>query len=170
LKLTARNYAENTAANGAVRGLDISARNSGTNNNWVNSANFGARNDSGKTSYTLTGITIRLENYGTVETEAVGLDVNMSIESDTGAPVKHAIRVRNTDLSGMTAVDAVLAISNTSTNGFKALLDLDGLTAGASSTLISTSGTAASTFAGRIRIVLPDGSTAWINSYSTSNA
>jgi hypothetical protein len=170
LKLTARNFAANATSQGAVRGLDIAARNSGANESQVNSANFGARNDSGKTLDYLQGVNIRLENYGTLETEAVGLDVNMSIENDTGAPIKHAIRVRNTDASGMTAVGAVLAVSNTSTNGFNALVDMDGLTAGAGTTLVSTSGSAATNWIGRIRVVMPDSSSAWINLYATSNA
>jgi hypothetical protein len=170
LKLSARNYAANATNTGAVRGLDIAARNSGTNTSWVNSVNFGARNDSGKTTYTLTGITTRLENYGTVATEAIGLDVNMSIENDTGTPTKYGIRVRNTDASGMTAVGAVLAVSNSSTNGFNALVDLDGTTAGAATTMVSTTGTDATSFSGRIRIVMPSGASGWINVYSTSNA
>ena len=170
IKIAARNYAANTANNGAARGIDVSARNSGTNISWVNAANFGARNDSGKTAYQLQGVTVRLENYGTLETDAIGLDVNMSIENDTGSPVKYGIRVRNTDASGMGAVDAVIAVSNTSTNGFGALFDLDGIAAGADTTLYSTSGTAATTFAGRIRIVMPNGNSGWLNVYSTSNA
>jgi hypothetical protein len=111
-----------------------------------------------------------LENYGTVETEAVGLDGNMSIENDTGSPTKQAIRVRNTDASGMTAVDSVLQVSHTSTNGFNALVDLDGTTAGAATTIVSTTGTDATSFSGRIRIVMPSGASGWINVYSTSNA
>ena len=168
IKAIARNYSANTAGVGAERGIDIQARNSGTNASWCNAASFNARNDSGKTTYQLQGVLIRLENYGTLETEAVGLDVNMSIENDTGAPVKDAIRVRNTDASGMTACNSVLSVSNTSTNGFSSLLDLTGLTA-ANATLISTSGTAASTWAGRIRILDASGAAAWVNIYSTSN-
>lgn len=168
IKIIARNSAANAANEGAERGIDVQARNSGTNISWCNAANFNARNDSGKTAYQLQGITIRCENYGTLETEAVGLDVNMSIENDTGAPVKDAIRVRNTDASGMTACNSVLAVSNTSTNGFTSLLDLSGLTA-ANATLISTSGTAATSWAGRIKILDASGTAAWINIYSTSN-
>ena len=168
IKIIARNYAANAANQGAERGIDIQARNSGTNVSWCNAANFNARNDTGKTAYQLQGITIRLENYGTLETEAVGLDVNMSIENDTGAPVKDAIRVRNTDASGMTACNSVLSVSNTSTNGFTNFFDLTGLTA-ANGTLISTSGTAATNWAGRLRILDASGAAAWVNIYSTSN-
>lgn len=168
IKVIARNYAANASDEGAERGIDIQARNSGTDISWCNAANFNARNDSGSSASQLQGILIRVENYGTLNTEAVGLDVNMSIENDTGSPVKDAIRVRNTDASGMTACNAVMSISNTSTNGFTNLFDLTGLTA-ANATLISTSGTAATTWAGRIRILDASGVAAWINIYSTSN-
>jgi len=168
VKVIARNYAANAANQGAERGIDIQARNSGANASWCNAGNFNARNDSGKTAYQLQGITIRLENYGTLETEAVGLDVNMSIENDTGAPVKDAIRVRNTDASGMTACNSVLSVSNTSTNGFTNLFDLTGLTA-ANGTLISSSGTDATGFAGRLRILDASGTAAYINLYNTSH-
>jgi hypothetical protein len=168
LKMAVRNYAANAANTGAVRGLDLAIRNSGTNISYVNSVNFGARNDSGSTAYQLIGIQTRLENYGTLETEAVGLDVNMSIENDTGSPLKDAIRVRNTDGSGMTAVNSVMSISNTSTNGFTYMFDMNGLTA-ATGTIVSTTGTAATGFAGRIQILMPNGSAAYINTYSTSN-
>jgi len=168
IKVIARNYAANASNQGAERGIDIQARNSGTYTSWINSANFNARNDSGKTTGQLQGILIRCENYGTVSTEVVGLDVNMSVENDTGSPTKDAIRVRNTDQSGMTACNSVLSVSNTSTNGFTYLFDLDGLTA-ANATLVSTSGTDALDFAGRLKIKMPSGSSAWINLYSTSN-
>jgi hypothetical protein len=165
IKASARNYAANAANQGAVRGLDVTARNSGANASWANGGSISARNDSGKTAYQLIGIQTRIENYGTLETEAVGLDINLSVENDTGSPVKHAIRVRNTDGSGMGAVDAVIAISNTSTNGFKNLLDLDGITAGSDATLFSTAAVAA-TYAAKIRIIMPDGNPAWINVYT----
>jgi hypothetical protein len=168
LKMQVYNYADNADGEGAVRGLDIAARNRGLNVSWVNGASIGVRNDSGKTAYQLIGIQTRLENYGTLETEAVGLDINMSIENDTGAPVKDAIRVRNTDASGMSACNAVLAVSNTSTNGFTYLLDINGMTA-ANGTLVSTSGTAAATWSGRLRIIMPDGNAGFINIYSASN-
>jgi len=168
IKAQVYNYAANAANEGAVRGLDFSARNRGTNISWCNGGSINARNDSGKTCYSLIGIQTRLENYGTLETEAVGIDVNMSIENDTGAPVKDAIRVRNTDQSGMSACNSVLAISNTSTNGFTFLCDLSGLTA-ATGTLVSVSGTVPTNFSGRVKIKLPSGADAWIPCYSTSN-
>jgi hypothetical protein len=62
IKAIARNYAANTTNQGAERGIDIQARNSGTNISWVNAANFNARNDSGKTADQLLGIGVRVED------------------------------------------------------------------------------------------------------------
>lgn len=136
IKVLARNQAANAANEGAVRALDVQARNQGTNISWCNAINANARNDSGKTAYQLKGIDIRCENYGTLETEAVGIDINLSIENVTGAPVRHGLRIRNTDQSGMTACEAAINISHTSTNGFDNLFALsaaagDGATAAA---------------------------------------
>lgn len=153
---------------GAVRALNIQARNRGSNIAWVEGVELNARNDSGKVCTTLYGMHIRIENYGTVADALYGLDIEMSSENDTSSPTKDAIIVRNTDLSGMSVVGSVIKLSNTSTNGFGALLNLEGMAA-ANGTLISTSGTAADTFAGRIRIVDASGTAAWINIYSVSN-
>jgi hypothetical protein len=126
IKMMVYNRAANAANEGAVRGIDIAARNRGTNCSWCNAISAGVRNDSGKTAYQLIGMQTRLENYGTLETEAIGIDVNLSIENDTGAPTKTGIQVRNTDLSGMGAVNEVIKISHTSTNGFTNLFNFAG--------------------------------------------
>jgi hypothetical protein len=124
LKLAATNRATGNAVNeGAVRGIDVSARNRGTNINWVNSAHFGSRNDSGMTAASITGLSLRIENYGDIADSIVGLDVNLSDENDGGTHTKHGILIRNTDLSAQTAVDAAIKISHTSTNGFTALIE-----------------------------------------------
>lgn len=128
IKMTVYNRAVNAANEGAVRGIDIAARNRGTNVSWCNGISAGVRNDSGGTAYQLLGISTRLENYGTLETEAIGIDVNLSIENDTGAPTKTGILVRNTDASGMGAVDEVIKVSHTSTNGFTNLFNFAGAT------------------------------------------
>jgi hypothetical protein len=124
LKIIVTNRAANAANEGATRALDVQARNRGTNASWCNAINANVRNDSGKTAYILTGQRIRCENYGTVETELVGIDVELSCENDTGAPLKYGVRVRNTDASGMGAADAALHVSHTSTNGFAAFAHL----------------------------------------------
>lgn len=170
VKIIANNRANNLdGVNeiGGIRALDAQARNRGTNLAWVKAIEFNGRNDSGCTVDSLSVVHLRAENYGTVNDSIVALDIEMSSENDTSSPTKQAILVRNTDLSGMTVVDSVLAVSNTSTNGFGALVDLTGLTA-ANGTLISTSGSAATTWAGRIRVLDAAGAAAWINIYSTS--
>lgn len=123
-KLGATNRATgNSSAEGAVRGADINARNRGLHINWVNAANMNARNDSGGTASSLTGLMIQAENYGTVNDSIVGLDVNLSDENDTGSHTLRGILVRNTDQSAQTAADSALAVSHTSTNGFDAMLE-----------------------------------------------
>jgi hypothetical protein len=123
IKLIARNNAANASNEGAAQGINIQARNGGTNASWVEAISANVRNDSGKTINTMTGIRIRVEDYGTISTEAVGIDVNMSIEG--AAPLKYGIRIRNTDASGMSAVTAALHISATATNGIGAFVEFD---------------------------------------------
>ena len=126
LKIIATNRATgNVASEGAIRGIDAQARNRGTNINWVNAANLNARNDSGMQAVSLWGLMIRVENYGNVGTDIVGLDINLSDENANVDPhTTHGILVRNTDQSGMPAVDAAIKVSHTSTNGFDAFADL----------------------------------------------
>ena len=125
LLIQARNYATgNAAAEGAVRGLNVIGRNSGTNINWVLGVNVSTRNDSGKTASQLHGLDIRIENYGNVADSIAGIDVNLSDENDGGVHTKHGILIRNTDASGMVAADAALKVSHTSTNGFAAFAEL----------------------------------------------
>ncbi len=125
VKVIATNRATgNASAEGAVRGLDVQGRNRGTNINWVNSAQFNARNDSGMIASSLWGIMIRVENYGTVNTDIVGLDINLSDEADTGGHTKHGILIRNTDQSAQAAANAAIKVSHTSTNGFTAFAEL----------------------------------------------
>ena len=113
----------NAVNEGAVRGLQVSARNKGTNINWVLGVNIGARNDSGKQAAQVHGLDVRIENYGNVATEIVGIDINLSDENSNVDPhTKHGLRIRNTDQSGMGAVDGAIHISHTSTNGFDALI------------------------------------------------
>lgn len=128
IKIAVNNRAANAANEGAVRGIDVSARNRGADASWANGGSINARNDSGSTIYQLIGIQTRLENYGTCETELIGLDVNLSCENDTGAPTKTGIVIRNTDQSAQGAVDEAVKISHTSTNGFDAFLTAAGAT------------------------------------------
>jgi hypothetical protein len=124
VNISATNRATGNAADEhAVRGLQVMARNRGTEINWILGANVGSRNDSGMSAVQVHGIDVRAENYGTLDTEIVGIDVNLSCESDTGSPSKYGIHVRNTDQSAQGAVDAAIKISHTSTNGFNAVVE-----------------------------------------------
>ena len=67
---------------------------------------------------------IRVENYGQVDTDIVGLDINLSDEADTGGHTKHGLLIRNTDQSAQAAADAAIKVSHTSTNGFDAFAEL----------------------------------------------
>lgn len=122
--ITTNRATGNADGAGAARGIDVQARNRGTNINWVNAANFNARNDSGKIAKSLWGLMIRIENYGQVDTDLVGLDINMSDEADTGGHTKHGLLIRNTDQSAQAACDAAIKVSHTSTNGFNAFAEL----------------------------------------------
>ncbi len=121
-KIIARNYANNLDGStliGGARALNLQARNSGTNLSWVRTLELNARNDSGKNVTELLGAHIRIENYGNVATDAVGMDIEFSDESSNVDPhTKTCLLIRNTDASGMGAVDDVIQISHTSTNGF----------------------------------------------------
>ena len=120
--IQARTYATGNAASvGAIRGLNVIGRNSGTNVNWVLGVNVSARNDSGMQAVQVHGQDIRIENYGNVATEIVGLEITLSDENSNVDPhTKHGLRIRNTDASGMGAVDAAIQVSHTSTHGFTA--------------------------------------------------
>ena len=121
VNISASVTAANAVNEGAVRGLQVQARNKGTNINWVLAANINGRNDSGKQAASVHGLDIRIENYGNVADEIVGLDINLSDEnSNVDAHTKHGLRIRNTDASGMGAVDAAIHVTHTSTNGFDA--------------------------------------------------
>lgn len=168
IKVIAKNSAVNAADRGAVRGIDVQARNSGTNLAWAYAANFNARNDSGKTIDGLIGVQIRIEDYGDIDTEAIGLDVNMSIENDGGSPAKSAVRIRNTDASGMTAVRDIFLISHTSTNGFTYLFNFADAS-GASVSLGSLTDSAAGDVACDAKIaVYFNGAAYWIPLFNTA--
>jgi len=111
------------ASGGAIRSIDTTARNRGDDMTWIHGIHAGVRNDSGSTCPELIGLSTRVENYGVMATQMMGIDVNMSCENDDGAGAKIGIQVRNTDASARTAVDDVLKISHTSTNGFTNLFN-----------------------------------------------
>ncbi len=124
VKIIATNRANNldgATRIGAVRALDIQARNRGTNLSWVKTMEVNARNDSGKNVSELHCLHVRAENYGNVYTDVKGLDIEISDENTTQSQERMGLHIRSTDLSGMSAVNEVLKISHTSTNGFDKL-------------------------------------------------
>jgi hypothetical protein len=131
IKVVARNYGNNldgVTRIGGVRALNIQARNSGTNQSWVKTAEINARNDSGKNVSELHAVHIRVENYGNVYTDVKGLDVELSDENTTQSQERTVVVLRTTDLSGMSAVNQVFKILHTSTNGFNFLFNFAGAT------------------------------------------
>lgn len=155
---TARNNATGNLSNqGAIRGANIQGRNDGTNISWVLGLNLNGRNSSGKTADQVHGLDVRCEQYGTVSTELVGIDVNLSDESAANAHVRYGMRVRNTDQSAQSAATACVHTSHTSTNGFSHFLHAaatgDGVTTGNSDALNGLTGTA--------RLLVKIGSTAF---------
>ncbi len=118
----------NTASEGALRGIQVMARNRGTNINWILGQNLGSRNDSGGIAVQVKGMDIRAENYGTLSGELVGLDVNLSDESAANSHARFGIRIRNTDQSSQSAADAAMDISHTSDNGFECLVEANAAT------------------------------------------
>ncbi len=113
----------NSAGEGGIRSIDTLARNRGTNISYVHGGNVSARNDSGGTAVTMHGMLLTCENYGTIDTSVVGLDIVLLDENDTGSQTKRGILVRNTDQSAQEACDSALAVSHTSTNGFDDMLE-----------------------------------------------
>lgn len=112
----------NQTIGGAVRGMKVDGRNRGTNINWVEGLNVGARNDSGKTvADYVKGLQVLVENYGNITSDAIGIDVVMLDENTTLGQTRTGIRIRNTDQSGMSAVNQAILLSHSSTNGFAAL-------------------------------------------------
>lgn len=122
LKIQVYNYADNGPSVLGDRAVDLQARNRSTGvSAWVYTAELNARND-GVTD-AINPLHVRAENYGTVNTSILGIDIEMSSENDTSSPDKYALRIRNTDQSGMTAVAAAIDIRHTSTNGFANLFN-----------------------------------------------
>ena len=128
LKIRATNRAANTTSRCGVRVLDCQARNRGTTTAWVKAFDLGCRNDSGSQTDSLIAQHIRAENYGTIDTENTILDLEMSDENVTGSQIRTGIIIRSTDASAQAAVENVLKISHTSTNGFTNLIHFNGAT------------------------------------------
>lgn len=173
IKASYSNYAA-CDSNFIIRAMNTSVTNrSGGTLGIIEGCSFGTKNQG--TAPTLRAMTIRGENYSTNATEFGVLDVNCSDEVGA-ATLRYGARIRNTDASAVAAMGHGLLFSSTATNGFDNVItvqnacdtfvDFDDVTGAA----CTESGSAATTWAGRIKVVTPDGNDAWINVYSTSNA
>lgn len=121
LKMLASNYASNldgATRVGGVRALDIQARNRGTNLAWVKTVEINGRNDSGMNVTDVVVVHIRAENYGNIFTSNIALDLEMSDENTTQSQTRTALQIRNTDASAMSAVNNLMKVSHSGTNGF----------------------------------------------------
>jgi hypothetical protein len=122
LRISGNNYAPNDA-NFIYRGINV-----GINNRSGGVANMdnciGIQNKSGGTCASMIGLTITSENYGTASTTFGVLDLVLRNEGAV-ATTEFGMRIRNTNVSLGTAVDAAIIVSNTATNiGFTTLFDL----------------------------------------------
>jgi hypothetical protein len=122
IRVSANNYAASDA-NFIWRGINI-----GTNNRSGGVCNMdnciGIQNKGGGTCASMIGLTVTAENYGTASTTFGVLDLVIRNEGAV-ATTEFGLRIRNTNVSLGTAVDAAIIVSNTATNiGFTTLLDL----------------------------------------------
>lgn len=130
-KITVRNYGNNldsVTLIGGIEGISISARNRGDNLGYVRSMGVSATNDSGSKVTTMTGLALRMENYGSVVTSIEGINLEMSDENMTLSQTRTGIHIRNTDASAQAAVNNIFKISHTSTNGFTYLFHFNAAT------------------------------------------
>lgn len=127
LKIQSINRAANAAGRGGVRAIDLQARNrSAAVVAWVYSQELNGRND-GTTDF-LRPFHARAENYGVINTENLGMDVELSDENNSNAHKVYGLRIRNTDQSAQPAVTAAIDIRHTSTNGFTSLFNFNAAT------------------------------------------
>lgn len=126
LRMSHNNYAA-CDSNFIMRGINISInQRSGGTMGRMEAGAFGSQNKSGGTVPTLVAMTVVPENYGTVATEFGGIDVVLKNENNT-ATTSYGIRIRNNDQSGVTAIQAALAVSShASSSGFRELIDASG--------------------------------------------
>jgi hypothetical protein len=130
-------YALNSATNvsdGRVRAVDLQGRSNG-NCVAVYAVESNSRISSGATCTDMIGIHHRCEIYGTVSTNLVGVDIEMSNEG-AAATNSYGLRIRNTDASTSNAIGSAIYISNAGGNtGFSYLFDAGGSDACATAVL-----------------------------------
>jgi hypothetical protein len=122
-RVSASNYAANDA-NYILRGCNIALtnRSGGTMGRLENF--LGVQNKSGGTVPILHGCTVIAENYGTVATLSMAMDIINRDENDTSRTYAGVIRLRNDDRSGQSALDSAIDIdSHASSGGFDLLIE-----------------------------------------------
>lgn len=126
LKMTINNRANNTTSSGGTRAIDAYARNRGAGHAWVNGMLLNARNDSGCECPEVISAKFQVENYGTIATTAIGVDINMLNEGAV-ATDETALRIRNTNASLATACVSAIQVTKGATNlGFDYVIDTSG--------------------------------------------
>ncbi len=129
LRIRQANRAANAVSRGAAQGLDVEGRN--RDNGvvaWARGGYIAGRNDNlGEVDF-LWGLFIRCENNGQINTEAIGLDVDMSIDDDTGNPTTTAIRIRSNGIVAPAVLDQVFLISHAQANGWDNLFYFNAVT------------------------------------------
>lgn len=180
IKTSVRNLAA-CDSNFILRSLNTAANNGSSDGSdpgtlgILEGCSFGVKNSSGSTAPTVRGVTIRNENYGTNATEFGVLDVNSSDEVGA-ATLRYGVRIRNTDASAVAAMGHAILINASATNGWNNAITVQNAVDtfadfdDATGAVCTQTGSAATTWAARIKVVTPDGNDGWINVYSTSNA
>jgi len=126
IRVSASNYAANDA-NYILRGINASLtnRSGGTMGRLENM--IGVQNKSGGVVPTLHGCTVISENYGTVATASMAMDIINRDENDTSRTYAGVIRLRNDDRSSQSALDSAIDIDSASASGgFDTLIDASG--------------------------------------------
>lgn len=127
-RISVSNYAAHDG-NFILRGTNIAVtnRSGGTMGRLENF--LGVQNKSGGTVPILHGATVIAENYGTVATLSMAMDIISRDENDTSRTYAGVIRLRNDDRSGQSALDSAIDIdSHGSSGGFDLLIDGAGAT------------------------------------------
>jgi hypothetical protein len=115
--------ADNGAANGAARGLQIDLDNYSVIN-WVKGLDVGVTNRSGATAEEVWGAQIVCEAYGTLNDLMVGLDIVL-LDEVTKPTEEYGIRIRNNNASIAQSADAAVKVErgNTTNTGFAYIID-----------------------------------------------
>ncbi len=169
LRIRQANRAVNAVSRGAAQGLDIEGRN--RDNGivaWARGGYIAGRNDNLGEVDSLWGLFVRCENNGQINTEAVGLDVDMSIDDDTGDPTTTAIRIRSNGIVAPAVLDQVFLVSHAQANGWDNLFYFNATT-GDTVEAGTLTGSAALDLESDFRIKCSvDGTDYWIPLYNTA--